>query len=112
MIIVSNKNMENSVYFERAIYTRGTDSYTVELVDRASNKTYKFEDLDDKRLVQYGFYTFFIDFTSCQEGEYEYSIKDSEGELVGKGLIRLNELQPDTKFYENKREYIVYDKQA
>lgn len=111
MIIVSNKNMENSVYFPQNIYTRNTDIYTIILNDRGTNKKYTFSGLDDKHLVPVSFYTFFINFTDVPEGEYEYSIFDSNNNVVGTGLIRLNELEQTNTVYNNNRTYIAYDKQ-
>ena len=45
------------------------------------------------------------------EGEYEYSIFDSNNDVVGTGLIRLNELEQTNTVYNNNRTYIAYDKQ-
>jgi hypothetical protein len=111
MIIIENKNMENSVYFPQNIYTSNTDIYTVVLFDRATNRKYTFSGLDDKHLVQFSFYTFFIDFTNIPEGEYEYSIIDSNSKTVGTGLIRLNDLIESNVIYNDPRTYIAYDKQ-
>lgn len=111
MIIISNKDIENSVYFPRNIYTSTNDIYTVLLKDRGSNKEYTFEELGDRFLVQFGFYTFFVDFSELPEGEYEYNIIDSNDKLVGTGLIRLNSLGSDVVCYNNERTYIVYDGQ-
>ena len=111
MIIISNKNMENSVYFPQNIYTSNTDIYTVVLNDRGTNVKYTFSGLDDKHLVQFSFYTFFINFTNVPEGEYEYSIIDSNDDIVATGLIRLNELEQDNVVYNDNRTYIAYDKQ-
>lgn len=111
MIIVSNKNMENSVYFPQNIYTKNTDIYTIILNDRGTNKKYTFSGLEDIHLVSMSFYTFFINFTDVPEGEYEYSIFDSNNDVVGTGLIRLNELEQTNTVYNNNRTYIAYDKQ-
>lgn len=111
MIIVSNKNIENSVYFPQNIYTDNTDIYKLILIDRGTNKQYTFENLDDKHLVQFDFYTFFINFSNLPEGEYEYTIFDSNNKTVGKGLIRLNELEQENIIYNDNRTYIAYDKQ-
>lgn len=121
MIIVSDKNIENSVYFPQNIYTDNNDVYKLVLNDRGTNKEYVFDNLDDKHLVQYDFYSFFINFSSMPEGEYEYTIFDSKNDIVSKGLIRLNELEQDNIYYDTSRrvnvsynknnEYIAYDKQ-
>lgn len=111
MIIVSDKNIENSVYFPQNIYTNGTGLYTLRLVERGSNKSYGFESLEDKHLVQFGFYTFFLDFSDVPEGEYEYTITDSNNSVVGKGIIRLNQLEETNEYYNEKTEYVVYDRQ-
>lgn len=111
MIIISNKNIENSVYFPQNIYTNNNDIYKIIFVDRGTNKQYEFNNLDDKHLVQYDFYSFFINFSSMPEGEYEYTIFDSNNDIVGKGLIRLNELEQDNIYYNKNNEYIAYDKQ-
>lgn len=111
MIIISNKDIENTVYFPRNLYTETNDVYTVVLSDRGSNNRYNFSQLDDKHLVQFGFYTFFISFKSVPQGEYEYTIFDNSEKIVGTGLIRLNELEADNIYYNNETTYIVYDKQ-
>ena len=89
MIIVRDKNEENTVYFPQNLYT----------------KEYDFENLEDRHLVPYGFYTFFLNFSSCPQGEYEYLIADSHKETVGTGIIRLNSLEPDNVCYEAKFTY-------
>lgn len=111
MIIVSDKNIENSVYFPQNIYTDNTDIYKLVLNDRGTNKQYEFENLDDKHLVQYDFYSFLLDFSNLPEGEYEYTIFDSNNDVVSKGLIRLNELIQDNIYYNKNNEFITYDKQ-
>lgn len=110
MIIVSNKNIENSVYFPQNIYTDNNDTYVIVLRNRGTNQTYSFT-CEDKHLVPYDFYTFFIDFSELPEDEYEYTITDSNNKVVGTGLIRLNELEPNNTYYEKNTEYIAYDKQ-
>jgi len=111
MIIISNKNIENSVYFPQNIYTNNNDIYTVVLNDRGTNNKYTFSGLDDKHLVQFSFYTFFINFSNVPEGEYEYSIIDSNNDIVATGIIRLNELENENIIYNDNRTYIAYDKQ-
>ena len=111
MIIVSNKNIENSVYFPQNIYTYNNDTYKLVLNDRGTNKQYEFENLDDKHLVQYDFYSFFLNFSNLPEGEYEYTIYDSNNDIVGKGIIRLNELEQENIYYNKNNEFIAYDKQ-
>lgn len=104
MIIVKDKNEENPVYFPQNLYTN-SDYYDLKLCDRGTNKEYDFENLEDKHLVTYGFYTFYLDFSSCPQGEYEYLISDSHNDTVGTGLIRLNSLEPDNVCYEAKFTY-------
>lgn len=111
MIIISDKNIENSVYFPQNIYTNNNDVYTVVLDDRGTNKKYTFSGLDDKHLVQLSFYTFYINFSNVPEGEYEYTVIDSNDEVVARGLIRLNELEQENIIYNDNRTYIAYDKQ-
>lgn len=105
MIIVKDKNIQNSVYFPQNIYTNNTDYYTLTLRDRGTNKVYEFKDLKDQHLVSYDFYTFFVDFSSCPQGEYEYVIYDSNKETVATGIIRLNNLEPENVCYEAKFTY-------
>jgi hypothetical protein len=111
MIIIKDKNIENSVYFPQNIYTSNNDIYTLILNDRGTNKKYTFSGLSDRHLVSISFYTFFINFSNIPEGEYEYSILDSNEEIVSTGLIRLNELKSDISTYNDPRNYIAYDKQ-
>lgn len=111
MIIISDKNIENSVYFPQNIYTNNNDIYTVVLNDRGTNVKYHFGGLEDKHLVSFSFYTFFINFSNVPEGEYEYTITDSNNNKVGTGIIRLNELEQENIIYNDNRTYIAYDKQ-
>lgn len=111
MVIVSDKNIENSVYFPQNICTDNTDVYKLVLNDRGTNKEYVFDNLDDKHLVQYDFYSFSLNFSKLPEGEYEYTIFDSNNDIVGKGIIRLNELEQDNIYYNKNNEFIAYDKQ-
>lgn len=111
MIIIANKNMENSVYFPQNIYTNNNGTYSVTFTNRGTNKSYNFE-CDDKHLVQYDFYTFFIDFTNMPADEYEYVIKDSNENVVGTGIIRLNELTDNNLYYDNKNTYIMYGEET
>jgi hypothetical protein len=111
MIIVRDKNIENSVYFPQNIYTNSTGIYSLRIIERGSNQSYNFTGLEDRHLVQFGFYTFFLDFSSVPEGEYEYTITDSNNSVVGKGIIRLNQLEDRNEYYTEKTDYIVYDKQ-
>lgn len=108
MIIIKNKDIENSVYFPRNLYSDATDVYTLVLNDRASNRKHTFSNLEDKHLVQFGFYTFFVNFSQCQTGEYEYAVLGNGNKTVGTGLIRLNELGQDNVCYNNERTYVVY----
>lgn len=111
MIIVSDKNIENSVYFPQNIYTNNNDIYKLLLNDRGTNKKYEFEHLEDKHLVQYDFYSFLLNFSNLPEGEYEYTIYDSNEKVVGSGLIRLNALEQENTYYNKNNEFIAYDKQ-
>lgn len=111
MIIVSDKDTENTIYFPRNLYTETNDIYTVVLNDRASNRKYTFGNLDDKHLGDFDFYTFAIDFQSVPEGEYEYTVYDNNDKIVGTGVIRLNELESNNIYYNNDTTYTVYDGQ-
>lgn len=121
MIIVSNKNIKSIVYFPQNIYTKNNDIYKLVLFDRGTNKKYEYPNLEDKHLVQYDYYTFEIRFCyppseevknwPLPDGEYEYTIFDSNNDIVGKGLIRLNELKQDNIYYNKNNEFIAYDKQ-
>lgn len=111
MIIVSNKNTANYVFFPRNIYEYNTDTYNIVLIDRGSNKEYFFDNCVDEHLANIDYYTFSLNFKDLPEGEYEYIIFDSNNDIVGKGLIRLNELEQDNIYYNKNNEYIAYDKQ-
>lgn len=111
MIIIKNKNIENSVYIPQNIYTSNNDIYTLMLFDRGTNKEYTFSGLIDRHLINISFYTFFINFSNVPKGEYEYSIIDSNEDIVSTGLIRLNELESDISVYDDSRTYIAYDRQ-
>ena len=106
MIIVSDKNYDKPVFFPRNLYTDSTDSYTVTLFDRGTNKSYGF-DVTDRHLASYDFWSFDMDFTATPSGEYEYRITDSNGNTVGTGIIRLNALENENVYYSPK---FTYDK--
>ena len=121
MIIVADKNRENVVYFEKNCYKYidgqfiirdvDTSRWVIRLTDRATNKSYEFNK-DDSFFASYGFYSFLLDFTDLPQGEYEYKVitDNDEKNIVAKGLIRLNELEPDFIANEINREYVIYDK--
>lgn len=106
MIIIQDKNIESLVYFHKNLYSNNIDLYRLVLNDRATNKIYEFDNLEDNCSVN-DFYTFFIDFSDLPEGEYEYKIFTNEVE-VASGLIRLNALELDNVFYPKNNEYIAY----
>lgn len=108
MIIVSNKNTSNYLFFPQNLYTENTDIYRMTLTDRGTNVEYSFEDLEDYHLIQYDYYTFLLKFNNLPQGEYEYKIFDSNDELVGSGIIRLKELIDDTIYYDKNNEYVIY----
>lgn len=98
MIIISNKNMENSVYFPKNIYTNDTELYKLTMVDRGNNKKYEFPNLDDKHLVAYDFYTFFLNFSDLPEGEYEYILESYKTKVV---VETLTPIETKTSRYVN-----------
>lgn len=100
MIVIKDKNIANTVWFPRNLYTIG-DEYLLKIRDRGTNKEYDFR-ATDKRLAAYGFYTFDIDFSATGAGEYEYAIADSNNDTVGTGILRLNELEREDICYEPK----------
>ena len=111
MIIIKDKNKINTVYFPKNIYTMETDIYNLVLVDRGLNNKIVVPEIEDSHIVPFGFYTFAIDFTNFPQGEYEYTIFDGDENIVGSGLIRLNELEDDNTYYNNDRTYVAYDRQ-
>lgn len=111
MIIINDKNIENSVYFPKNLYKNDSSIYTVILNNRGTNKIYKFENLEDEKLVAYDFYVFIIDFSELPVDEYEYTIYGDDNSVYGKGIIKLNEVNKENIYYEKNREYITYDKQ-
>jgi hypothetical protein len=73
MIIVSDKNIQNSIYFPKNIYNESSDIYKLVLENRGTNEKYEF-DVEDTLEATYGFYTFNTDFSNLPNGEYEYTI--------------------------------------
>lgn len=78
MIIVADKNTEKTIYFPKNLYKENkiitTDfDYTLILVNRGTNKQYKFN-LNDEGIASYGFYSFNLNFSELPNGEYEYTI--------------------------------------
>lgn len=105
MIVIKDKNIANTVWFPRNIYTIG-DDYILKIRDRGTNKEYDFT-VTDRHIAAYGFYTFFIDFSAAEAGEYEYIITDSHNDVVGSGILRLNELDQENICYEPKFTYEI-----
>ena len=112
MIIVEDKNIQNTIYFPRNYYLSGNpDMYKLVLNDRGTNKKYEFE-VSDLFEATYDFYTFNPDFSDLPNGEYEYTVGYEES-IVATGLIRLNSLDINKIYneYNEPRTYIAYDKQ-
>lgn len=80
MIIVNDKNIENTVNFPKNLYNIQNDSditlssYNVVLKNRATNKTYEYNILDDLYKFSHDFYSFNLDFSKLPDDEYEYKI--------------------------------------
>lgn len=111
MIIVSNKNTTNYVFFPRNLYEENSDIYKIMLKDRGSNKEYLFDNCVDEHLANIDYYTFALKFLNIPKGEYEYNIIDSNEKSVGTGLIRLKELVVENTEYNENITYEFYDKQ-
>jgi len=111
MIIITDKNTENTVYFPKNLYKNKFELYTVILNNRGTNKIYKFENIDDTLLVPYDYYTFKIDFTDLPVDEYEYTILGDDAYICAKGIIKLEAENSKNIYYDKNREYITYDKQ-
>lgn len=118
MIIILDKDEEKVILFPKNIYIEERENeseydYRLVLTNRGTNQTYEF-DVNDERIVNYGYYSFKLDFSDVPECEYEYSIY-VESEVVGTGIIRLNSLvekESDINLeYNDNRTYIAYDKQ-
>lgn len=118
MIIILDKNKEKVILFPKNIYTENRENeseydYKLILTNRGTNKEYEFN-VNDERMINFGFYSFKLDFSDVPEDEYEYSIY-VESEVVGSGIIRLNSLddkQSEINLeYNENRTYIAYDKQ-
>lgn len=73
MIIISDKSVQNLVYFPKNIYNDQEPTHLT-LTDRATNNVYNFGVTDERR-SSYGFYSFTLDFSNIPEGEYEYAVK-------------------------------------
>lgn len=108
MIIIYNKNIDNLIYFPKNIYKNDQTSYKLTLINRATNVSYNFDDIEDKKLVPLDYYTFILNFSKLPEDEYEYSIS-SESFIFSKGIIKLKDSNKEIKYYNKNREYIVYE---
>lgn len=108
MIIISNKNIENSVLFPKNLYAFDFDTYSLVLTNRGTNKQYTFENLEDKHTAPYGFYTMFVNFSNLPIDEYEYTLF-GEWLEVSKGIIKLMNGDQNTIYYDKNRDYIVYE---
>lgn len=74
--------VENTIKIPKNNYNF-LESYTLSLKSQATNKRYSFEVEDISGLTDY--YTFQVDFSNVQDGEYEYSVSTDRG-LVQIGL--------------------------
>lgn len=110
MVIIRDKNKENILYLPKNL-NKNESFYSLVLVDRATNKEYLFDNIEDLFLVKFDYYTFKLNFSEIPSGEYEYCIT-SNHTIFGNGLIRLNEItRSNPTNYNDNRTYIVYDKQ-
>lgn len=108
MIIVSNKNEENTIYFPKNLYINAENNYNIILKNRGTNVEYKFEDLSDTLDMPFDYYSFEIDFSKIPDDEYEYLIYDAKNKY-GSGIIRISSLNNNNIYYNDKREYIIYE---
>lgn len=118
MIQISDKFSLKTVYFPQNL-PLSTEYYTLDLIDKVTNKIIRFSGIEDMLLTDY-YYTFNMDFSTIQEGEYEYILYASlPGEfaplefnddynkfivltdIASRGLIQIGELTRniETKIY-------------
>lgn len=93
MIFIDDKTSELSIKFPKNNYKFLT-GYTLELVSQATNQVYVFTGLTDASGMT-DYYTFNIDFSEVDNGEYEYKIG------CDRGLIQIGNLAQGYTSYNN-----------
>lgn len=73
MVIVDDKNIENTVFFPKNLL-KSYEIYQLVLNDRGSNKKYFFSELEDTLEGGSFQYTFELDLSDIDNGEYEYEL--------------------------------------
>lgn len=108
MVIVRDKNKKSVIFFEKNINTSISDIYDLIIINRGSNKKYEYNKTDLHR-TPYRFYSFELEFSDVQSGEYEYFIYDTEKNMVSSGVMRIGELEKSKEYYNKKINYEFYE---
>lgn len=110
MIEINDKSIVQFVYFPKSNKTNSA-SYDLEIHSELTQITESFTGLTNESNSN-TYYKFKIDFSRVFDGEYNYSIKDSENNVVSTGLIRIGEINnsmPEGASYDVVDEVIQYN---
>ena len=110
MIEINDKSIVQFVYFPKSNKTNSA-SYDVEIHSELTQITESFTGLTNESNSN-TYYKFKVDFSKVLDGEYNYSIKDSENNVVSTGLIRIGEINnsmPEGASYDVVDEVIQYN---
>lgn len=99
MLFIDDKKVENLVKIPKNNYNF-LEEYVLRLKSQATNKEYSFEVEDLSGLTDY--YVFNLDFSTVQDGEYEYSVS------TDKGLIQIGPRTSSLSAYTINNTYKQY----
>lgn len=79
-----------------------TNSYTLNLYNAATQTATKYEDIKDEGDLDLIYQFGNLDFSNLSNGEYEYSLRDSENNLLETGILQVGNYKKEHKQYETK----------
>lgn len=105
MIIISDKTQAKTYYFPKE--KGNAPASTLKLFSELSKNEYTFNISGITAMDLY--YPINVDFSKCNEGEYDWSILDSENNILQNGVLRIGEYNSGEIIYDFKEEYIVFN---
>lgn len=102
-------NETGPIFIPKNINEYFGDDYEMTLLSRGTQKSITFI-VSDTRLVNQNYYSFNLPKDlDIDDGEYEYTLDDGEGNVVAKGLIRFGELKMEQATYNKEKEFAIYN---
>ena len=108
MVFIENKEEIEAFYPKNT--AESSDSYALLLKSLITHEILRFEVEDLGTYSNY--YIFKIDFSDVKEGDYEYEIKSTEGDIVyDRGMLRLGKIEhaAEAEYQSENNTYIEYD---